>query len=53
MERQRMFTPHGAPITNPNLLPVQPPREIIGRSREITSMQTTLKIGGSIFLSSG
>src|SRR5215813_6989532 len=51
MEPQRTFTPHGAPIRDAKLLPVQPPTKVIGRNRELGSMHVTLKVGSSIFLS--
>src|SRR4051812_31754354 len=51
MEPQRTFTPHGAPIHDAKLLPVQPPAQIIGRNRELGSLHVTLKIGSSVFLS--
>src|SRR6266849_1759042 len=51
MEPQRTFTPHGAPIRDAKLLPVQPPAKIVGRNRELGSMHVTLKIGSSVYLS--
>src|SRR5260221_10977343 len=51
MEPQRTFTPHGAPIRDGALLPVQPPAQLIGRSRELVEIQSTLRIGASVFLS--
>ena len=51
METQRTFTPHGAPIRNAKLLPVQPPGQVIGRNRELASMHVTLKVGSSVLLS--
>src|SRR2546423_9256140 len=51
MDTQRTFTPHGAPIRNAKLLPVQPPGQVIGRNRELGSMHVTLKVGTAVFLS--
>src|SRR5437763_6497848 len=51
MEASRSFTPHGAPIRNAKLLPVQPPGQIIGRNRELGSVHVTLKVGSAVFLS--
>ncbi|MEP7286606.1 MAG: tetratricopeptide repeat protein [Chloroflexota bacterium] len=51
MDSQQTFTPHGAPIRNSKLLPVQAPKRAIGRNRELGVMHNTLKIGASIFLS--
>src|SRR5438477_1676374 len=51
MDNKRTFTPHGAPIRNAKLLPVQPPGQVIGRNRELASMHVTLKVGSSVFLS--
>src|SRR5258708_6244813 len=50
MESPKTFTPHGAPIRDPKLLPVQPPQQIIGRRSELASMINTLKIGASVLL---
>ncbi len=51
MEPQKTFTPHGAPIRNAKLLPVQPPGQVTGRNHELGSMHVTLKIGSSVLLS--
>ena len=51
MEINRTFTPHGAPIHEAKLLPVQPPTQVIGRNRELASMHVTLRVGSSVFLS--
>ena len=51
MEINRAFTPHGAPIHEAKLLPVQPPAQVIGRNRELAAMHVTLKVGSSVFLS--
>ncbi len=51
MDTQQTFAPHGAPIRNAKLLPVQPPGQVIGRNRELASMHVTLKVGSSVFLS--
>src|SRR5512138_687125 len=51
MEPQKSFTPHGAPIRNAKLLPVQPPGQVIGRNRELGSMHAALKVGTSVLLS--
>jgi tetratricopeptide (TPR) repeat protein len=53
MEPQRTFTPQGAPVRDGALLPARPPVQLIGRSRELNAMQSTLKIGASVFLSGG
>src|SRR5450631_52436 len=45
------ITPHGAPIRDRKLLPVQPPGQPIGRNRELGSMHLTLKARSAIFLS--
>jgi tetratricopeptide (TPR) repeat protein len=51
VDAQKTFTAYGAPIRDAGLLPVQPPKQIIGRNRELGSMHNTLKIGAPIFLS--
>jgi tetratricopeptide (TPR) repeat protein len=51
MEANRAFTPHGAPIHDVKLLPIQPPAQVIGRNRELASMHVALKVGSSVFLS--
>src|SRR5258708_8729116 len=51
MELNRTFTPHGAPIHEAKLLPVQPQAQIVGRNRELAAMHVTLKVGSSVFLS--
>lgn len=48
---QQMFIPHGAPIRDRKLLPVQPPGQVFGRNRELASMHLTLKARSSVFLS--
>ncbi|MCC7446227.1 MAG: tetratricopeptide repeat protein [Anaerolineae bacterium] len=50
MQSQRTFTPHGAPIRNAKLLPVQPPGQVIGRKRELGAIHTALKGGQSVLL---
>ncbi|HVO43514.1 MAG TPA: hypothetical protein VMT34_12865, partial [Aggregatilineales bacterium] len=48
---QGSFTPHGAPIRDAKLLPVQAPAQVIGRNRELASMHVTIKAGSAVFLS--
>ncbi len=50
MDSSRTFTPHGAPIRDKRLLPVQPPGQVIGRNRELATMHVTLKARAPILL---
>ncbi len=50
MQSQRTFTPHGAPIRNAKLLPVQPPGQVIGRKRELGAIHAALKAEQSVLL---
>src|SRR5258706_15736172 len=53
MEPQRTFTPPYAPLHDSALLPVKVPAQLVGRSRELGAMQSTLKVGAAIFVSGG
>lgn len=50
MVPQTPIQPHGAPIRDARLLPVQPPAQIIGRNHELAVLNTTLKSGGSVLV---
>lgn len=50
MNPQSTFTPHGAPIREKRLLPVQPPTQMIGRKRDLSAVHTTLKTGSAVVL---
>ncbi|MBX3066601.1 MAG: tetratricopeptide repeat protein [Anaerolineae bacterium] len=50
MTAQGKMTPHGAPIHEKRLLPVQPPGQVIGRNRELALMHVTLKDGASLLI---
>ncbi len=50
MEPNHSNLPFYPPIHDAKRLPVQPPAQLVGRDREVASMQVTLKIGSSVFL---
>ncbi|HLY29034.1 MAG TPA: tetratricopeptide repeat protein [Aggregatilineales bacterium] len=50
MESNRTIVPFNPPIYDARQLPVQPPAQMVGRDRELASIQVTLKVGSSVFL---